>query len=73
MSEIKKDKVQYNLCRADIARKYKDRILKNARKSNISTKEAALSNTSKESTYSIEQAEHLIGAMQLSKTDSDSD
>ena len=71
--KFKKDQVKYNLSRANIARKYKERILKNVKKSNISINEAALLNKCQESTYSIEHAEQLIGAMQLSKTDSDSD
>ena len=70
--KLMKGKVRYNLNRADIARKYKDRIQKNARKSNISINEVALSSKSQNSTYSIEQAEQLIRAVQLSKTNSDS-
>ena len=61
--KFKKDKAKYNLSRADIAKKYEERILKNAKKSSIFINEAALSNKSQESTYSIQQAEQLIRAM----------
>ena len=62
----------YNLNRANIARKYKKRLLKNAKKINISINEAAFSNNPQESMYTIEQAEQLIRGMQLSDTGSDS-
>ena len=71
--KFKKDKDNYNLSRAGIAKKCKERLLKNAKKSNISINEATLSSKPEESTYSIEQAEWLIGGMQLSDTCSDSD
>ena len=41
--KFKKDKEKYNLSRADIAKKYKERLLKNAKKSNISINKATLS------------------------------
>ena len=69
----KKDRNKYNLSRADIAKKYKERLLKNAKKSNILISEAALSSRPQESNYSIEQAELLIRGMQLTGTRSDSD
>ena len=68
--KFKKDKDKYNLNRANIAQKYKERLLKNAKKSIISIHEVALSKKTQESTYSIEQAEQLIGGMQLSDTGS---
>ena len=43
------------------------------KKSNISINEATLSSKPQESTYTVEQAEHLVGSMQLSDTSSDSD
>ena len=55
--KFKKDKDKYNWSRADIAKKYKERLLKNAKKSNISINEATLSSKPQESMYSIEQAE----------------
>ena len=69
---LKKDKDKYNLSRADIAKKYKRRLLKNAKKSNISINEAALSSNPQESAYSIEQAKQLLRGMQLSDAGFDS-
>ena len=71
--KFNKDKVKYNLSRANIAKKYKEGLLKNAKKSNISINKAALSSKSQESTFSIEQTEQLIRGMPLSEKDSDSD
>ena len=70
--KFKKDRDMYNLNRADIT-KYKERLLKNAKKSNISINGAALSSRPQESTYSIEQAEQLIGGRLLSDTGYDCD
>ena len=71
--KFKKDEDKYNLSRANIAKKYNEKLLQNAKKSSISINETALSSKSQESTYSIEQAEQqFIGGMQLSKTNSDS-
>ena len=69
---LKKDKDKYSLSRAEIA-KYLERLLKNARKSNVTINEAALSSRPQESTYSVDEAEQLIGGMQLSDTSSDSE
>ena len=68
---LKKDK--YTLSRVDIAKKYEKKLLKKAKKSNISINETALSSRPQESTYSVEQAEQFIAGMQLSDTGSDSD
>ena len=57
---LEKDQDKYKLSRVDIPKKYKERLLKNAKKSNISINEAALSTRPQESTYSVEQAEQLI-------------
>ena len=54
-------------------KKYKERLLKNAKNSNTLINEVAFSNRPHESTYSIEQLEQLIRGMQLSDTVSDSD
>ena len=62
-----------NLSRADIIKKYKERLLKNTKKSYISINEAALSSKTQESTYSIEQTEHLLRGMQPSDSNSGSD
>ena len=70
--KFKKDKDKYNLSRANITKKYKERLIKNAKKSNISINKAALSSKPQESTYSIEQAKQLIRGMQLSDTGLDS-
>ena len=71
--KFKKDKDKYNLSKANLAKKYKENLLSNAKKSNISVNEAALSSQPKDSTYSIEQAKQLIRGMQLSDTNSDSE
>ena len=55
--KFKKDKDKHNLSKADLTKKYKERLLRNTKKSNISVNEAALSSQPHESTYSIEQAE----------------
>ena len=60
---VKKDKVKYNLDGADITKKYKGRLFKNAKKSNILINEATLSSRPQESTYSVEQAEQFITEM----------
>ena len=71
--KFKKYKDKYNLSRVDIRKKYKERLLRNAKKSNILINEAAHSSRPQESTYSVEQAKQLIGGMQPSNTGSDSD
>ena len=70
---FQKDKDKYSLSRTDIAKKYKERLLKNVKKSNISLNEAAPSSRPQESMYSTEQAKQLIRGMQLSDTGSDCD
>ena len=70
--KFKKDKDKYNLSRTDIMKKYKERLLKNAKKGNIAINEAALPSRPQVSTYSIEQAQQLIIGKQLSDTGSDS-
>ena len=72
MRNSKRIKDKCNLSKADLARKYKGRLLRNDKKSNISVNEIALSSQPKESTYFIEQAKQLIRGMQLSDTSSDS-
>ena len=54
-------------------KKYQERLLKNARKSNVTINETALSSRPQELAYSIEEAKQLMGKMQLSDTSSDSD
>ena len=70
--KFKKNKDKYNLGKANLAKKYRRRLLRNTKKKNISVNEAALSSQTKESTYSTEQAEQLIRGMQLNDTSSDS-
>ena len=53
--------------------KYRRRLLRDAKKSNISVYDTALFSRPQESIYSVEQAEQVIGGMQLSDTGSDSD
>ena len=53
--------------------KYRRRLLRDAKKSNISVNDSALSSRPQESIYSVEQAEQVIGGMQLCDTGSDSD
>ena len=69
--KFKKDKDKYNPSRADITKKYKERLLKNAKRSSIAINKAALSSKPQESTYSIGQAA-LIRGMHLSDIGSDS-
>ena len=68
----KKDKDKYSLSRAEIAKNYQERLLKNARKSNMTISGAALSSRPQELTYSVKEAKQLIGGMQVGDTSSDS-
>ena len=70
--KFKKDKDKYSFNRANVMKMYKERLLTNAKKSNISINKATLSSRPQESTFSVEQTEQLIGGMQLSDTSSDS-
>ena len=63
------DKAKYKLKTTDIMQKCKDKIIKKARKDNVSINEATLL-TSQESTYSVEQSKQLLGNMQLSHSES---
>ena len=71
--KFKKYEEKYNLSRAKITKKYCKQTLKNARKINVTINKTVLSSRPQESTYSIKEAEQLIGGMQLSDTSSDPD
>ena len=58
---FKKDKDKYSLIRAEITKKFWERLLKNTRKSNMTSNKAALSSRPQELTYSVEEAKQLIG------------
>ena len=72
MQKFRKDKDKYSLNRAEIAKKYQERLHTNARKSKVTINEAALSSRPQESTYSMKEAKQLIRGMQLSDTSSNS-
>ena len=64
----KQDKAKCKLKTADIAQRYKDRILQKAKKENIAINETMFWSRQQESMYSIEQAELLLGNMYFSNS-----
>ena len=70
--KFKQDKARYRLKTSDITQKCKDKIIQKAKKDNVSINEATFS-TSQDSTYSMEQAEQVLGNMQFSDSESGSD
>ena len=64
------DKAKYNMKTADLAKKYKDKFRLAARRGNIMVNEAMLSSVP-ESTYSVEQAQQLLGNLRLSDSEPD--
>ena len=65
--KFSKDKAKYKLKTADLAKKYKDKFRQASRKGNVTVNEETLSST-QESTYSIKQAEKLLGSFSSSKS-----
>ena len=71
--KFKWDKAKYKLKTADITQTYKDKILQKAKKENTRVNEATLSSSQQESTYTMEQAEQLLGNMHFSNSRSESE
>ena len=65
-----RDKVKYKLTSADMFKKCKDKIRQQAKKENISIKEATFT-TTQESIYSIEEVEQLLENMHFSDSESE--
>ena len=68
--KVSEDKSKYNLNTADLAKKYKDKLRQAFREGNITVNKAVLSST-QELTYSMEQAEQLMGNLSFSDGESD--
>ena len=69
---FKWDKVQYKLKTAEIIQNYKEKIIQKAKKDHISINKATFSSNWK-STYSMDQAKQLLGSMQFSDSESESE
>ena len=70
--KFSKDKAKYKLKSADMFKKCKDKIMQQAKKENVSINEATFTMV-QESTYSMEEAEQLLGNMCFSDTESESE
>ena len=68
--KFSKDNAKYNLKTTELAKKYKDNLRQAVKKGNITVTEVAFSNT-QELTYSMEQAEQLLGNLHFSDSESD--
>ena len=68
--KFSKDKAKYKLKSVDMFQKCKDKIMQQAKKENVSINKAAFA-MAQESTYSVEEAEQLLGNMHFSGSDSE--
>ena len=66
-NKFTKDKTKYKLKSADMFRKCKDQVIQQAKKENVSINEAMFTMV-QELTYSVEEAEQLLGNMCFSDT-----